>query len=401
MLDPRRARCRPVGDGRARSAPTTPGRPRGRGRRAIRQGHEAAARYPGRVLEVRYEDLVSKPAETVGAICDFVGLDYSDDMLAIEQTDRSKVVEDQSAWFTNVWSGITTAAVGKWRTELTPRQIEVFETVAGDELRALGYETSGGAASRGARSRVRRARRRHARRELRPAAARAGARPGGAARAQAKARPMRLVKRVADPVLALVALVVLSPVFLAISLWIVVESGRPIFFVYPRAGKDGRSFRMVKFRTMVQDAIELGRSTGITPRSVRRREGRSAHHRSRPLAAADEPRRAAAARERPPRPDEPRRAPRRPRRAGGALHGRGGAAPHRAAGHHRLGAGARAGQRDLAGALPHGSLVHRQLVALARREDRLQDVRRAVPRRARADRGRAQHRARAGRRDDR
>ena len=49
-----------------------------------------------------------------------------------------------------------------------------------------------------------------------------------------------------------------------ISLWIVVESGRPIFFVYPRAGKDGRPFRMVKFRTMVQDAIELGRSTGIT-----------------------------------------------------------------------------------------------------------------------------------------
>ena len=75
---------------------------------------------------------------------------------------------------------------------------------------------------------------------------------------------MRLVKRVADPLLALVALVVLSPVFLAISLWIVVESGRPIFFVYPRAGKDGRSFRMVKFRTMVQDAIELGRSTGIS-----------------------------------------------------------------------------------------------------------------------------------------
>ena len=185
-------------------------------------------------------------------------------MLAIEQTDRSKVVADQSAWFTNVWSGITTAAVGKWRTELTPRQIEVFETVAGDELRALGYETSGADGVAGARSGVRRARRRDARRELRPPAARAGARPGGAARAQAKARSMRIVKRVADPVLALVALVVLSPVFLAISLWIVVESGRPIFFVYPRAGKDGRPFRMVKFRTMVQDAIELGRSTGIT-----------------------------------------------------------------------------------------------------------------------------------------
>ena len=75
---------------------------------------------------------------------------------------------------------------------------------------------------------------------------------------------MRIVKRIADHLLAGIALLLLSPVFLAISLWIVIESGRPIFFVYPRAGKNGRSFRMVKFRTMVQDAIELGRSTGIS-----------------------------------------------------------------------------------------------------------------------------------------
>jgi hypothetical protein len=114
---------------------------------AIRRGREAAARYPGRVFEIRYEDLVSEPAETVAAVCEFLELEYSPDMLAIEQTDRSKVVEDQAAWFTNVWSGITTAAVGKWKSELSPRQVEVFESVAGNELRALGYETSGGSPS--------------------------------------------------------------------------------------------------------------------------------------------------------------------------------------------------------------------------------------------------------------
>ena len=114
----------------------------------IRQGQEAAARYPGRVLQVRYEDLVANPEAEIAATCDFLDLEYSLDMLAIEQTDRSKVVEDQAGWFTNVWSGITTAAVGKWRTELTPRQIDVFETVAGDELRALGYETGGGTSTR-------------------------------------------------------------------------------------------------------------------------------------------------------------------------------------------------------------------------------------------------------------
>lgn len=111
--------------------------------RAIRQGRQAAARYPGRVLELRYEDLVTDPASWLVTTCNFVGMDYDDGMLAIERTDRSKVVEDQSAWFTNVWSGITTAAVGKWRTELSPRDVEIFESLAGEELRLLGYETGG------------------------------------------------------------------------------------------------------------------------------------------------------------------------------------------------------------------------------------------------------------------
>lgn len=114
---------------------------------AIRAGREAAARYPGRVLELRYEDLVTDPARLLVTACDFLGMAFYEDMLSIEKADRSKVVSDQSSWFTSVWGGITTAGVGKWRTELSPRQVEAFEAVAGDELRLLGYETSDATAS--------------------------------------------------------------------------------------------------------------------------------------------------------------------------------------------------------------------------------------------------------------
>lgn len=114
---------------------------------AIRHGREAADRYPGRVLTLRYEDLVERPSQEIATVCNFLGLEYNPDMLAIELTDRAKVVEDQADWFTNVWAGITTDAVGKWRTEMTPRQQRVFESVAGDELRELGYETTGAPAS--------------------------------------------------------------------------------------------------------------------------------------------------------------------------------------------------------------------------------------------------------------
>ena len=74
----------------------------------------------------------------------------------------------------------------------------------------------------------------------------------------------RLVKRVADPILALVATIVLSPILLAIAIWILVESGRPVFFVQQRMGKNGRAFPMFKFRTMVQNAVEVGREMGIS-----------------------------------------------------------------------------------------------------------------------------------------
>ena len=74
---------------------------------------------------------------------------------------------------------------------------------------------------------------------------------------------MLLLKYVLDRILALVGLVLLSPLFAGIALWILFESGRPVFLWQLRAGKDGRPFSMVKFRTMVPDAIEAGRRLEI------------------------------------------------------------------------------------------------------------------------------------------
>ena len=68
---------------------------------------------------------------------------------------------------------------------------------------------------------------------------------------------MRLVKRVLDRVSAALLLVLLSPLLAAIALWIVLEGGRPAVLAQERAGKDGKPFRMLKYRTMVQNALEL------------------------------------------------------------------------------------------------------------------------------------------------
>ena len=74
----------------------------------------------------------------------------------------------------------------------------------------------------------------------------------------------RAIKWIVDRVLALVALVLLSPVFLVLTLWVLLDAGRPVLFVQRRTGKGGREFPMLKYRSMVNDAVKVGQELGVT-----------------------------------------------------------------------------------------------------------------------------------------
>ena len=67
----------------------------------------------------------------------------------------------------------------------------------------------------------------------------------------------RLIKRALDRSVAAALLVLLTPIFLLVAVWIVLDGGRPAILAQERAGKDGITFRMLKYRTMVQNALEL------------------------------------------------------------------------------------------------------------------------------------------------
>jgi exopolysaccharide biosynthesis polyprenyl glycosylphosphotransferase len=73
-------------------------------------------------------------------------------------------------------------------------------------------------------------------------------------RFSAPSRSTLAMKRTMDVVLSAVLLVVLAPLFAAIALIIMLDSGRPVLFRQRRAGKDGAPFMVLKFRTMVADA---------------------------------------------------------------------------------------------------------------------------------------------------
>ncbi len=71
-----------------------------------------------------------------------------------------------------------------------------------------------------------------------------------------------IIKRFFDVALALTGLVLLLPLFIAISLLVFLSSGLPIFYLQERVGKNWKPFKIIKFRTMIKDADKIG--AGIT-----------------------------------------------------------------------------------------------------------------------------------------
>lgn len=64
----------------------------------------------------------------------------------------------------------------------------------------------------------------------------------------------RLLKRLMDILLSLLALIALSPVLILIALVVKLGSRGPVFYKQKRVGEDGRHFNIYKFRTMRVDA---------------------------------------------------------------------------------------------------------------------------------------------------
>lgn len=66
------------------------------------------------------------------------------------------------------------------------------------------------------------------------------------------------IKRLMDVLLSLIGLIIFSPGFLIVSVMVYIKLGRPILFIQKRPGKDGKLFKMVKFRTMLNTKDKNG-----------------------------------------------------------------------------------------------------------------------------------------------
>lgn len=71
-----------------------------------------------------------------------------------------------------------------------------------------------------------------------------------------------LFKRLIDLFGSLIGIVILLPLFILIALLVKLTSKGPVFFKQERLGKNGQVFKIVKFRTMVVNAENMG--TGLS-----------------------------------------------------------------------------------------------------------------------------------------
>lgn len=80
-----------------------------------------------------------------------------------------------------------------------------------------------------------------------------------------------MLKRGLDVVVSLVGLALFLPLMLALALWVMCDSRGPILYRQVRVGRNGRDFRLLKFRSMRVDADRLGLITvgGRDPRVTR------------------------------------------------------------------------------------------------------------------------------------
>lgn len=67
-----------------------------------------------------------------------------------------------------------------------------------------------------------------------------------------------MIKRIFDIFFSLVILSILLPLFILISIAIVIDDGLPVFYLQERIGKNFQPFKLFKFRTMYKDSDKKG-----------------------------------------------------------------------------------------------------------------------------------------------
>jgi len=106
----------------------------------IESAREVAEFAPQSYHEVRFESLVTDPEGTLREICAFLGLPFDRAMLEHEKTAATDMPEWERSIHSKEFNPPDIAEIGRWRSELLPWQVFVFESLAKRTMKRLEIE---------------------------------------------------------------------------------------------------------------------------------------------------------------------------------------------------------------------------------------------------------------------
>jgi hypothetical protein len=93
-----------------------------------------------RFFSISYEQLTMQPVVSAKALCKFLDVEYTENMLSFHNTSEAKNAAKSSKLWGNVTNPVMKNNTKKYQKEMSMQDIKIFESVAGHVLDELGYE---------------------------------------------------------------------------------------------------------------------------------------------------------------------------------------------------------------------------------------------------------------------
>ncbi len=89
---------------------------------------------------ISYEDITTKPEEVISALCEFLGIEYQESMLAFHKSKEASNAASSSKLWANVTQPIMKKNSNKFLDKMSDADLRIIESVVGDTIDQLRYE---------------------------------------------------------------------------------------------------------------------------------------------------------------------------------------------------------------------------------------------------------------------
>jgi hypothetical protein len=107
---------------------------------SVRAFRDFSRKHPSSCFVIRYEDLVLSPHDTIQGVCDFLQVEFEDQMLDSEELSGLMGDVDMHSHHKRVGGKITSSRIGAGRESLSAEEKQVLSELIDTDLVQLGYD---------------------------------------------------------------------------------------------------------------------------------------------------------------------------------------------------------------------------------------------------------------------